>query len=178
MLLSRQDILYLIEAGEISIEPFDKSLLGGNSLDVRLGSSILVAENIGKAIYALKPANFWKEVSIEGGFELTSGTLILGSTLEKVRLGKSVAAQIEGRSSVGRLGLMVHVTAGLIHAGFGEKQPSIITLEMYSVNPNPVKIFPGMRIAQLAFFKLSSPVEKAYDEYGRYVGQRKPEPPK
>ena len=178
MLLSREDILKEMEKGEIKIENYKEELLGMDSLDLRLDNKILEAVNINEVIDPKKPKHFWREVEISNGYILRKNQFILASTIEAIGLGKSIAAQIEGRSSIGRLGIMVHVTAGIIHAGFGIKKPSKITLEVYSLNPNPVKIFPGMRIAQLAFFKLSKPVEKAYDEIGRYRALKGPTPPK
>ena len=178
MILEKHDILKLIEEGELKIEPFDEKLLGIDSIDVRLSNYLLVAEEDEDTIDPFKPKNFWREVRIdEEGFELTPGMFVLGSTIERVGLGNTIAGLIHGRSSVGRLGIMVHVTAGMIHAGFGKLEPSRITLEMYSVNPNPVLLKPGMRIAQLAFVKLSRPSEELYDEVGKYVGLKKPTPP-
>lgn len=179
MLLNKEEILEYIERGEIKVEPFDKSLVGIDSLDLRLGEEILIAKDINKTIDPKNPENFWEKKYIgENGIELKPGSFVLASTLEKIGIGKSIAAFIEGRSSLGRLGIMVHVTAGLAHAGFGELKPSHITLEMYSVNPNPVKLYKGMGIAQLAFIKLSKPSKTSYDEIGKYVGLKGPLPPK
>ncbi len=179
MLLSRRDIIEYIKKGEIQIEPFDEKMIGVDTIDLRLGEDILIAENINKTIDPKNPEHYWKKEKIgENGIELKPGSFVLASTMEKIGMGKSIAAFIEGRSSLGRLGIMVHVTAGLAHAGFGELEKSHITLEMYSVNPNPVKLYKGMGIAQLAFIKLSKPAEKAYDEIGKYVGLKGPLPPK
>jgi len=178
MLLERSHILELMKEGQLKVEPFEERLLGNDSLDVRLGSRILVSKPINEVVDAREPASFWEERSIgRDGFILYPSQFILGSTLERISLPNHVAAFIEGKSSVGRLGVMVHVTAGVIHAGFGAKEPSAITLEIYSVNPNSVRIYEGMPIAQLTFHLLSRE-GYAYDEKGHYVGQRGPLPPK
>jgi len=177
MLLERSHILELIEEGKLRVEPFEERLLGNDSLDVRLGGEILVSKPINEVVDAHRPPSFWERRAIGDGFILYPGQFILGSTLERIALPNSVAAFIEGKSSVGRLGIMVHVTAGVIHAGFGSKGPSTITLEIYSVNPNPVRIYEGMPIAQLTFHPLSRE-GYAYDERGSYVGQQGPLPPK
>jgi dCTP deaminase len=181
VILSRDSILNAISEGEIIIEPFDKSLVGIDTVDVRLGRKILLATNVGKVIDPKTPENYWKEIDIgEEEFLLPPGSFILGSTLERIGLSKKYAAMIEGRSSIGRLGIMVHVTAGLIHAGFGFKSPSTITLEIYSINPNPVRLYAGMRIAQLAFFQLDKELSFGYDDLptSKYKGQDSPLPPK
>lgn len=179
-MLSKQDILDAINKGELEIEPLIKDNLGPDSLDVRLGNKLLISRNINNVIDPKNPLNYWEKIEINKGFMLMPGQFVLGSTMEKLRLGKNIAAQIEGRSSIGRLGIMVHVTAGVVHAGFGIREPSSITLEIYSVNPNPVMIYSGMKIAQLAFFRLEQSVDKGYDEINgsRYVNQKEPLPPK
>ncbi len=180
-LLSDEEILKEMEAGHLRIEPFNKELLGPDSLDIRLGNELLLAKNIPEVIDSRNPANFFDEVKIDDdGFVLSPGDFVLGTTLEKISLPDHIAAQIEGRSSLGRLGVMVHVTAGIVHVGFGKLKPSRLTLEIYSVNPNPVRLFPGMKIAQLSFFSLSKPVGKGYDELpsSKYAGQEKPLPAK
>ncbi len=179
-MLSKQDILEAIKKGELSIEPFIEDNLGPDSLDVRLSNKLLVSRNINKVIDPKNPVNYWERIEISKGFMLMPGQFVLGSTIERLSLGRNIAAQIEGRSSIGRLGIMVHVTAGVIHAGFGIKEPSSVTLEIYSVNPNPVMIYPGMKIAQLAFFRLEHGVEKGYDELkgSKYTNQKEPLPPK
>ena len=179
MLLNKEEIIEYIRKGEITVEPFEEKLVGIDSLDLRLGNEILIAKNINKTINPKNPENYWEKKEIgEEGVELKPGSFVLATTMEKIGIGKSIAAFIEGRSSLGRLGVMVHVTAGIAHAGFGELKPSHITLEMYSVNPNPVKLYKGMGIAQLVFVKLSKPSKTAYDEIGKYVGLKGPLPPK
>ena len=180
-MLSGSEIKELIKSKDVVITPYDESLVGPDSIDIRLGHEIMIAKNVADVIDSSKPVNFWerKEVS-EKGFILNPNQFILGITLEKIGLSNAISAQIEGRSSVGRLGIMVHVTAGIIHAGFGSKDPSNITLEIYSVNPNPVLLKPGIKIAQLTFFNLNKRADVGYDQMktSSYIGQDKPLPPR
>lgn len=179
-LMSDMDVLEAMKKGEIKVVPFDKGFLGPDSLDIRLGNEVLISKTTGKTIDPNKPENFFESRKINGSFTLEPGQFVLGTTSERISLSESVSAQIEGRSSLGRLGIMVHMTAGIIHAGFGAKQPSALTLEIYSVNPNSVFLHAGMKIAQLSFFKLNRKASKGYDYItgSKYVHQSKPLPPK
>jgi len=183
-LMSDVEILEAIKKGELRIEPFEKENLGPDSIDIRLGKEMLLAKNVGKTLDPLKKGetNYFEKVSLSENepFMLGHHQFVLTNTVESIGLSSGIAAQIEGRSSIGRFGIVVHMTAGIIHAGFGSKKPSTLTLEVYSVNPNPVLLHPGMKIAQLSFFRLGSRASKGYDSLkgSKYVGQQKPEPPK
>ncbi|MDD5337778.1 MAG: dCTP deaminase [Candidatus ainarchaeum sp.] len=179
-LMSDMDVLDAVKAGEIRVEPFERAFLGPDSLDIRLGNDMLVSKTVGKTIDPNRPENFFEARKINGSFTLEPGQFVLGTTVERISLSESVSAQIEGRSSLGRLGIMVHMTAGIIHAGFGAKEPSALTLEIYSVNPNSVFLHAGMKIAQLSFFRLNRKASKGYDfmATSKYVSQSKPLPPK
>ena len=183
-LMSDSEILEAIEKGELRIEPFEKENLGPDSVDIRLGREMLLAKNVGKTLDPLKKneANYFEKVSLKDDepFMLGHHQFVLANTMESIGLDSGIAAQIEGRSSIGRFGIVVHMTAGIIHAGFGSKKPSTLTLEVYSVNPNPVLLHPGMKIAQLSFFRLGRKAQEGYDSKkgSKYVGQQKPEPPK
>ncbi len=179
-LMSDVEVLEAMDAGSIKIEPFDRGLLGPDSLDIRLGNEVLVSRTVGKTIDPNKPDDFFESRKIDGPFTLEPGQFVLGTTLERISLSESIAAQIEGRSSLGRLGIMVHMTAGIIHAGFGAKEPSTLTLEIYSVNPNSVYLHARMKIAQLSFFKLNKKVSKGYDfiSTSKYISQNRPLAPK
>jgi dCTP deaminase len=179
-MLSGKQIKECIMKKEILIEPFEEKFLGPDSIDIRLGNQIMIAKNIADIVDSANPANFWETKEItERGFILNPNQFILGTIYEKIGIGKKLSCQIEGRSSVGRMGIMVHVTAGIIHAGWGITDPSRITLEMYSVNPNPVILRPGIKIAQLTFVRLDEEAEKGYDEMsGKYTGHDHPHPPK
>jgi len=113
------------------------------------------------------------EVDPEEGFILHPGEFVLGSTYEKVSLPDDIAARLEGKSSLGRLGLLTHSTAGFIDPGF----EGHVTLELSNVATLPIRLWPGMKIGQLCFFKLSSAAERPYGAgatYSRYLGQRGP----
>ena len=115
------------------------------------------------------------EADPEEGFVLHPGEFVLGSTFEQVTLPDDIAARLEGKSSLGRLGLLTHSTAGFIDPGFSGH----VTLELSNMATLPVKLWPGMKIGQLCFFQLSSAAEHPYGskEYGsRYQGQRGPTP--
>ena len=115
------------------------------------------------------------EVESDEGFVLHPGEFVLGSTLETVSLADDLAARVEGKSSLGRLGLLTHATAGFVDPGFSGH----VTLELSNVATLPIRLWPGMKIGQLCFFRLSSPAEHRYgsEKYGsRYQGQRGPTP--
>ncbi|VVB66608.1 dCTP deaminase, dUMP-forming [Candidatus Gugararchaeum adminiculabundum] len=181
-LLSDVEILDEIKKGELRIEPFDRKMLGPDSIDIKLSGELLVAKKVGRVLDPAKKENeFFEKVKIpDEGFVLKCGMFVLGSTEEKIGLSDSIAAQIEGRSSIGRYGIVVHMTAGIIHAGFGAKTPSTLTLEISSVNPNDVLLRKGMKIAQLSFFKLNRKASTGYDfkEGSKYVSQTAPQAPK
>ncbi len=170
MILSDYDIQQyqnLMEGGLMS--PFDRDQLNPASYDVRLSS---VVRWFDTEIAELDTADLVRHtISHEDeSFILEPGMFVLGSTIEKVRLPMDLVARVEGKSSLGRLGLMVHVTAGYIDPGF-EGQ---ITLEIKNVNNIPIRLHWSMRIAQIAFQRMSSAPIKGYDQTGHYQGQEGP----
>ena len=179
MLLSDRDILLEIEKQRIVLEPYDESLLQPSSIDFRLDRYFRVFEN--HRYPHIDPAedqsDLTREVAAQGEepFILHPGEFVLGSTYEVVSLPEDVAARVEGKSSLGRLGLLTHATAGFVDPGFSGH----VTLELANVATLPIKLYPGMKIGQLCFFRLSSPAEHPYGsaKYGsRYQGQRGPAP--
>ncbi len=179
MLLSDRDILHEIDEGRVSLEPFDSSMIQPSSVDVRLDRFFRVFEN--HRYPHIDPAEaqdeLTRQVEPEGDepFILHPGEFVLGSTYEVVGLPDDIAARLEGKSSLGRLGLLTHSTAGFIDPGFNGH----VTLELANVANLPIKLWPGMKIGQLCFFRLSSPAEHPYgsEKYGsRYQGQRGPTP--
>ncbi len=179
MLLSDGDILTEVTAGRIALEPWDPAMLQPSSIDVRLDRFFRVFEN--HRYPHIDPAEEQPEltrlieVGDEEGFVLHPGEFVLGSTWEQVSLPATVAARLEGKSSLGRLGLLTHSTAGFIDPGFSGH----VTLELSNMATLPVKLWPGMKIGQLCFFRLSSEARHPYGskEYGsRYQGQRGPTP--
>ena len=179
MLLSDRDILAEVDAGQIALDPWDPAMLQPSSVDVRLDKYFRVFEN--HRYPHIDPAEEQPELTrlIEVGdgepFVLHPGEFVLSSTWEQVSLPATVAARLEGKSSLGRLGLLTHSTAGFIDPGFSGH----VTLELSNMATLPVKLWPGMKIGQLCFFRLSSEAEHPYgsQKYGsRYQGQRGPTP--
>lgn len=181
MLLSDRDIQAEIAAGRVRLDPFDTSMVQPSSVDVRLDRYFRVFEN--HRYPHIDPAQEQPEltrmVEPQGDepFILHPGEFALASTYEVVSLPDDVAGRLEGKSSLGRLGLLTHSTAGFIDPGFSGH----VTLELSNVATLPIKLWPGMKIGQLCLFRLSSPAEHPYGsaKYGsRYQGQRGPTPSK
>ncbi len=179
MLLSDRDILAEIEEKRVQLEPFDDEMVQPSSVDVRLDRFFRVFEN--HRYPHIDPAedqpDLTRAVEPDGDepFILHPGEFVLGSTYEVVSLPDDIAARLEGKSSLGRLGLLTHSTAGFIDPGFSGH----VTLELSNVATLPIKLWPGMKIGQLCFFRLSSPSRHPYgsEKYGsRYQGQRGPTP--
>lgn len=179
MLLSDRDILHEVETGGITLDPWDPGMVQPSSVDVRLDKFFRVFEN--HRYPHIDPSVEQEELTRlveppEGeAFVLHPGEFILGSTYEQITLGDSIAARLEGKSSLGRLGILTHSTAGFIDPGFRGH----VTLELSNMATMPVLLWPGMKIGQFCFFRLSSPAENAYgsEKYGsRYQGQRGPTP--
>jgi dCTP deaminase len=177
MLMSDRDIRASIEAGLIGLDPLEMGLLQPSSIDVRLDRFFRLFDNHKYAF--IDPAEQQDELTrlIEVDptepFILHPGEFVLGSTYEFVTLPDDVAARLEGKSSLGRLGLLTHSTAGFVDPGF----KGHVTLELSNVATLPIKLWPGMKIGQLCFFKLTSPSEHPYgsEKYSsRYQGQRGP----
>jgi dCTP deaminase len=181
VLLSDRDIKAELALGRVLLEPYDESMVQPSSIDVRLDRFFRVFEN--HRYPHIDPAeeqpDLTRQVEPEGDepFILHPGEFVLASTYEVVTLPDDVAGRLEGKSSLGRLGLLTHSTAGFIDPGF----TGHVTLELSNVATLPIKLWPGMKIGQLCLFRLSSPAEHPYGSsiYGsRYQGQRGPTPSK
>ncbi len=177
MLLSDGDIRAEIATGRVGCEPFTESMIQPSSIDVRLDKYFRVFENHKYSVIdpSIEQAELTREVIAEADepFILHPGEFVLASTYEVITLPDDIAGRLEGKSSLGRLGLLTHSTAGFIDPGFSGH----ITLELSNVANLPVKLFPGMKIGQLCLIKLSSAAEHPYgsEKYGsRYQGQRGP----
>ncbi|MGK4581997.1 dCTP deaminase [Kitasatospora sp. HPMI-4] len=179
MLLSDKDIRTEIDKGRVVIDPFDPAMIQPSSIDVRLDRFFRVFEN--HRYPHIDPSeeqpDLTRLVEPEGddAFILHPGEFVLASTYEVITLPDDVASRLEGKSSLGRLGLLTHSTAGFIDPGFSGH----VTLELSNVATLPIKLYPGMKIGQLCLFRLSSPSEHPYgsERYGsRYQGQRGPTP--
>lgn len=179
MLLSDRDLTAEIEAGRLGLDPYDASLVQPSSIDVRLDRYFRVFNNsrythIDPSIQQDDLTSL-VEPDDEEPFVLHPGEFVLGSTFESVTLPDDLAGRLEGKSSLGRLGLLTHSTAGFIDPGFSGH----ITLELSNVANLPITLWPGMKIGQLCLFRLSSPATHPYGSavYGsRYQGQRGPTP--
>ena len=176
MILSDRDIRQAIEAGRIVIDPLADTAIQPSSVDLRVASSFRVFANHRAPYIDVRAAQDLTEVAEVGDdepFILHPGEFVLGSTFERVTLPDDLVARIEGKSSLGRLGLLVHATAGFVDAGFA----GYLTLELSNVANLPIAIYPQMKIGQLAFFQLTSPAERPYGsrELGsKYQGQEGP----
>ncbi|GAB2997407.1 dCTP deaminase [Saccharothrix stipae] len=179
MLLSDRDLRKEVESGRLVLEPFDDVMVQPSSIDVRLDRFFRVFNNT--RYTHIDPAmqqddlTSLVEPADEEPFVLHPGEFVLGSTFELVTLPDDLAGRLEGKSSLGRLGLLTHSTAGFIDPGFSGH----ITLELSNVANLPITLWPGMKIGQLCLFRLSSSAEHPYGSTqagSRYQGQRGPTP--
>ena len=177
MLLSDRDIRSELDSGRIGLDPLELDMVQPSSVDVRLDRFFRLFDN--HKYQHIDPAKDQPdltrlvEVDASEAFVLHPGEFVLGATFEVVTLPDDVAARLEGKSSLGRLGLLTHSTAGFIDPGFSGH----VTLELSNVATLPITLWPGMKIGQLCFFRLTSPAQHPYgsEKYGsRYQGQRGP----
>jgi dCTP deaminase len=179
VLLSDGDLRKEIANERLVLEPWDPAMLQPSSIDVRLDRYFRVFQN--SRYTHIDPAQQQDDLTStvepadDEPFVLHPGEFVLGSTFESVSLPDDLAGRLEGKSSLGRLGLLTHSTAGFIDPGF----TGHITLELSNVANLPITLWPGMKIGQLCLFRLSSPAERPYGSAGvgsRYQGQRGPTP--
>ena len=177
MLLSDRDIRARLDSGDLGLEPLDLAMLQPSSVDVRLDRGFRLFDN--HKYPFIDPSEDQPdltrlvEVGADEAFILHPGEFVLGATYERISLPDDVAARLEGKSSLGRLGLLTHSTAGFIDPGFSGH----VTLELSNVSTLPIKLWPGMKIGQVCYFQLSSPSEHPYGQgsnLNRYQGQRGP----
>jgi dCTP deaminase len=177
VLLSDRDIHEAIAGGRLGISPYDETMLQPASIDVRLDDQFLVYNSHRYAYIdpALEQPDLTRLVRPASGeaFVLHPGEFVLASTFEEVRLADDLAARLEGKSSLGRLGLVTHSTAGFIDPGF----EGHVTLELSNSATLPLLLWPGMKVGQLCVFQMSSAAEHPYGSPvrgSRYQGQRGP----
>lgn len=177
MLLSDRDLRAELADGRLGIDPLDPALIQPSSIDVRLDRLFRVFNNSRYTHIdpALQQDELTELVEVADGdpFVLHPGEFVLGATLERLALPDDLAGRLEGKSSLGRLGLLTHSTAGFIDPGFDGH----ITLELSNVANLPITLWPGMKIGQLCFFRLSSSAQSPYGtgaNQNRYQGQRGP----
>ncbi len=179
MILSDRDLRTEINDGRIIIEPFDEACVQPSSIDEKVSHLFRVLRNHSTAVLDVKKdlTDLTELVEVPEGeaFMLHPGEFALGSTLERVAVPTDLVARVEGKSSLGRLGLVIHSTAGFIDAGFDGH----ITLELANLANLPITLYPGMKIGQISFIKMTSPAEKPYGsgaKGSKYQGQRGPTP--
>src|SRR5277367_121448 len=178
MVLSDRTIARLLAEGQIEIDPYDDALLQPSSVDVRVDRYFRVFRN---NLYPYIDVKAQQEALTElveideEPFVLHPGEFVLGSTLERVRLPDNLVARLEGKSSLGRLGLLIHSTAGFVDAGWDGH----LTLELSNVANLPITLYPGMKIGQISFFQMTTKADRPYGTSGlnsKYLGQRGPTP--
>jgi len=179
VVLSDRTIRRLLAEGAIEIDPLDENLIQPSSVDVRVDRLFRVFRNSRYPYIDVKQAQEdlteLVEVEEDQAFILHPGEFVLGSTLERIRLPDDLVARLEGKSSLGRLGLLIHSTAGFIDPGWDGH----VTLELSNVANLPITIYYGMKIGQISFVQLSEPAEVPYGGAGigsKYQGQRGPTP--
>ena len=181
MVLSDRDILQYMKAGKINITPAPdlETQLGSCSIDFRLGNTFRVFEHSKYPYIDLRGEidvdDLMRRVDVpdDDAFTMQPGEFVLAATREKLELADDVMARLEGRSSLGRLGIIVHSTAGLFDPGW----IGIATLELGNLGRMPVQLYPGMRICAFTFEQLSSPAKVPYQQKpaNKYAGQNGPE---
>jgi dCTP deaminase len=178
VVLADRTIARLLEEGRIEIDPYDPSLLQPSSVDVRVDRLFRVFRNNRASYIDVKREQDLTElveIDEQEPFILHPGEFVLGSTLERVRLPDDLVARLEGKSSLGRLGLLIHSTAGFVDPGFDGH----VTLELSNVANLPITLYYGMKIGQVSFMQLSEPAANPYGTGtigSKYQGQRGPTP--
>ena len=177
MILSDRSIKEAVAAGRITITPYEESLVQPASVDIRLDGRFLVFRNYKYS--CIDPKDRQQdltemiEVADDEPFIVHPGEFILGSTVERIGLGSDIAAQLGGKSSLGRLGLIVHATAGFIDPGF----EGSVTLELSNVANLPIRLYPGMKVGQISFFAMTTAADRPYGHPAlgsKYKGQAVP----
>ncbi len=179
VILSDRSIREQLTAGRIVIDPFDESCIQPSSIDVKVSTLFRVFRNHTVSVIDVKKdmTSMTELVEIADGdaFMLHPGEFALGSTLERIVVPDDLVARVEGKSSLGRLGLLIHSTAGFIDAGFDGH----ITLELSNVANLPITLYPNMKIGQVSFMMMTTPADQPYGKGARgskYQGQRGPTP--
>jgi dCTP deaminase len=179
VILSDKSIREELASGEIVIDPLDESAIQPSSVDLRVSHLFRVFRNdTTPYIDPKQPQEDLTElveVEDDGAFILHPGEFVLGSTFERVALGQDLVARLEGKSSLGRLGLLIHSTAGFVDAGWDGH----LTLELSNVANLPIAIYPGMKIGQISFLRMTTPADAPYGSEStgsKYKGQQGPTP--
>jgi dCTP deaminase len=181
VILSDRSLREQLASGRIGIDPLDESCIQPSSIDVKLDRFFRVFRNHTAGVIDVKKdmtgLTELVDVPVDGVFMLHPGEFVLGSTLERVSVPTDLVARIEGKSSLGRLGLLIHSTAGFIDAGFDGH----VTLELANVANLPITLYPEMKIGQISFLKMTTAADVPYGSSAtgsKYQGQRGPTPSK
>lgn len=179
MVLSDRDIRRELARGRLVVEPLDASCIQPASIDVHLDRKLLVFRNSRQPYIDIRHPSEdlteMVEISDDAPFILHPGEFVLGSTVESIALPDDMVARLEGKSSLGRLGLLIHSTAGYVDPGWRGH----LTLELSNVARLPITLYHGMKIGQISFLTLSSPAENLYGSEtlgSKYQGQQDPTP--
>jgi dCTP deaminase len=181
VILSDRTIREQLAAGRIVIDPLDESLIQPSSIDVRISNLFRVFRNHTRGVIDVKQdmvdLTELVEIPVDGdeAFMLHPGEFVLGSTLERICVPDDLVGRVEGKSSLGRLGLLIHSTAGFVDAGFDGH----ITLELANVASLPITLYPGMKIGQVSFMQMTTSADQPYGSGAsgsKYQGQRGPTP--
>ncbi len=179
VILSDRTLREQIEAGRIVIEPFDPACIQPSSIDVKIGNLFRVFRNHTSAVIDVKQdqGDLTELITIadDGVFMLHPGEFVLGSTVERIGVPDDMVSRIDGKSSLGRLGLIIHSTAGFIDPGFDGH----VTLELTNIATLPITLYPGMKIGQVSFMQMTTTADHPYGKGARgskYQGQRGPTP--
>jgi len=179
VILSDRTIHEALAEGRIAIDPLDEDSIQPSSVDVRLDHRFLVFRNHTRPLIDVKEdlsdLTEGVEASDDDPFILHPGEFVLGSTLERIALPDDLVARLEGKSSLGRLGLLIHSTAGFVDAGFDGQ----ITLELSNVASLPITLYPGMKVGQVSFMHMTTPADNPYGSgaiKSKYQGQVGPRP--
>jgi dCTP deaminase len=179
VILSDHTIREHLDAGTITIDPLDPGAVQPSSVDVRLDHRFLVFRNHTRGLIDVKEDLSDLTESVEASdsdpFILHPGEFVLGSTLERIALPDDLVARLEGKSSLGRLGLLIHSTAGFVDAGWDGQ----ITLELSNVANLPITLYPGMKVGQVSFMQMTTPADNPYGSGiigSKYQGQVGPRP--
>lgn len=171
MMLSNEDIKKVIEAGELRISPFSEKWLRSSGITMHLGKELLKPES-GHVVDVTKPTPPPYEsimISKDKPYSLEPGEFLLGHTMENVTVGSSLGFMIEGRSTLARVGLTIVQTAMMVYPGHSDRP---VTLELANHGPNPILLYPNMKIARVVLFELKTPSSVRYDDSGKYRDQQ------
>jgi dCTP deaminase len=179
MVLSDVDLIKAIKSGRIKIDPYNKDLIQPSSIDFRISNKFRTFKNYKYTFIDPRQnqEDLTELVELKNGspFIIHPGEFILSSSMEYLELDNTIVCRVEGKSSLGRLGLIIHATAGFVDPGWA----GTITLELSNVSNLPIALYPEMKIGQFSFMNLSSPCQKPYGSKGlnnKYKGQVNPEP--